>query len=292
MTAPARVLITGARGQVGSALLTSAPLDVEVRGTAHGELDIGDAASVAEYVADFRPQVIINAAAYTAVDKAESEPDLAMRINAGGPANLARSAHQCGARLIHVSTDFVFDGRASSPYRADDVPAPLSVYGASKLAGEREILAGLPDAVIVRTAWVYAAQGNNFVRTMLRLMKERGQVNVISDQVGTPTSARSLACALWAFCARPDLKGVFHWTDAGVASWYDFAVAIAEESTACGLLGQDTSVNPIATRDYPTAAKRPAYSVLDHRATLLALNMRPMHWRVQLRAVLKELSLA
>ena len=287
-----RVLVTGAGGQVGSALIATAPAGLAVTATTHGELDIGDAAAVAAHVADLQPQLIINTAAYTAVDKAESEPDVAMCINAAGPGHLARAARACGARLIHLSTDFVFDGRASSPYRTDHPPAPLSVYGASKLAGEREVLEALPGAIVVRTAWVYAAQGRNFVRTMVRSMQERGQVRVVADQVGAPTAAHSLVAVLWALAARRDLAGVFHWTDAGVASWYDFAVAIAEEAAACGLLPAGVQVQPIVTSEYPMPARRPAYSVLDHRDTLRALDIHPVHWRVQLRAVLKELSRA
>lgn len=288
-----RVLVAGAHGQVGTALMASVPVSVEARGVGRSELDIGDAKLVSEYVSEFRPQLIINAAAYTAVDKAESEREAATRINTDGPANLALAARVCGSRLIHISTDFVFDGRASTPYRPDDLPAPLSVYGVSKLAGERKVLGILPDAaVIVRTAWVYSAKGHNFVRTMLRLMHERDAINVVSDQIGTPTSAMSLALILWKFAENQNISGVFHWTDAGVASWYDFAVAIAEEATACGLLKKNVFVNPITTSEYPTAAKRPAYSILEQRTTLLALGIKPVHWRTQLRTVLKELSLA
>lgn len=294
MSTVSRVLVTGAHGQVGSALLASAPRGIEVLGASRSDLDIADSVQVATYVAHFKPQLIINAAAYTAVDKAESEPDIATRINVAGAANLARAARACGStRLIHISTDFVFDGCASTPYRPDDAPAPLNVYGATKLAGEQEVRAILADAsLIVRTAWVYAAQGRNFVRTMLRLLHERGQVNVVADQIGTPTSALSLARVLWNFAQRPDLSGVFHWTDAGVASWYDFAVAIAEEATARGLLTKQVVVTPIATLDYPTPAKRPAYSVLDKQQTHNALGITATHWRDALRAVIKESALA
>jgi dTDP-4-dehydrorhamnose reductase len=257
-------------------------------------LDIGDAAQVAGFVADFKPQLIINAAAYTAVDKAETEQTLANTVNAEGPANLARAAAKQGAiRVLHISTDFVFDGCGSSPYRTTAATAPLGVYGTTKLAGEQAVLNILgTQAVVVRTAWVYAAQGQNFVRTMLRLMNERGAVRVVADQVGTPTSAASLASVLWMFVSRPDLSGVFHWTDAGVASWYDFAVAIAEEATAKGLLQREVQLTPIATTDYPTPAKRPAYSVLDKQTTIAAFGIPPVHWRTKLREVLEELAVA
>lgn len=287
-----KVLIAGANGQLGRALQAQAPGDVEIRAAGRAELDIGDAAAVSRYVAEFAPQIIINAAAYTAVDKAESDEPGAVRGNVDGPRNLAAAACALnGARLIHVSTDFVFDGRGSSPYKPQDATAPLGVYGRTKLAGEQAVAKELGDrALIVRTAWVYAAQGSNFMRTMLRLMKERGAVRVVADQVGTPTAAGSLADVLWRFAARPDLSGIYHWTDAGTASWYDFAVAIAEEAFACGLLQKEAQITPIATEEYPTPAKRPAYSVLDKRTTLTALNLTPVHWRQRLRSILAQIT--
>jgi len=294
LSVSARVLVTGANGQLGRALLASVPAGMEARGTTHADLDIGDAAQVDKYLAEFKPQLIINAAAYTAVDKAESEQAQASRVNADGPANLARTAlKQSDSRLLHISTDFVFDGRASSPYQSTDQTAPLGVYGATKLAGEQSVLNTLGNkATIVRTAWVYAAQGQNFLRTMLRLMSERGAVRVVADQVGTPTSAASLAEVLWKFAVRPDLSGVFHWTDAGVASWYDFAVAITEEAAVRGLLKREVQLTPITTADYPTPAERPAYSVLDKQTTITALGITPTHWRAKLRLVLEELAVA
>jgi dTDP-4-dehydrorhamnose reductase len=285
--------VTGAQGQLGSALLASIPPALEVRGVSHGELDITNSEQVAATLAEFRPQVVINAAAYTAVDKAEAEPSRAMLVNATGPAYLARAALASGARLIHISTDFVFDGRSSRPYLPDDPPAPLGAYGRSKLAGESEVLRTLPQcSVILRTAWLYGTSGHNFARTILRLLGERERVDVVCDQVGTPTAAHSLAGVTWQFALRADLAGVFSWTDAGVASWYDFAVAIEEESRAAGLLRRSSRVQPIATAQYPTPAKRPAYSVLDNRKTAQALDLIPVHWRVQLRTVIKGLAVA
>jgi len=285
-----KVLVTGADGQVGRMLRATCPADVELIACGHGDLDIVAAGSVRERVARERPDVIINAAAYTAVDKAQSEPAQAHAINAAGPGFLATAAAECGARLIHLSTDFVFDGRASSPYPADAPTHPLSVYGTTKLAGERAVLEALPDdALIVRTAWVYAAEGTNFMRTMLRVMRERGAVRVVTDQVGTPTAARPLAMLLWQLAARREIRGIHHWTDAGVASWYDFAVAIAEEGGALGLLPSAVTVTPIATEEYPTPARRPSYSVLDKRS-LMALGYIPTHWRQRLRETLKVLT--
>ncbi len=286
-----KALITGANGQVGRALLRSAPAQVHVIGLARGDLDITDAHAVLSSVRSQRPDLIINAGAYTAVDKAESEPHAAERVNVTGADNLAVAAHETGARLIHVSTDFVFDGTSCRPYTSDAPTHPLSIYGRTKLAGEHAVMRRLPDrTVILRTAWVYAAEGNNFVRTMLRIMAAKGAVRVVADQVGTPTWAGSAAEVIWSLAARSDLSGIFHWTDAGVASWYDFAVAIAEEAIVLGLLNPDVRVDPIASEEYPSPAKRPSYSVLDKRPLLTALSVRPRHWRVNLRSVLKEIA--
>lgn len=284
-----KVLVTGADGQVGRKLRATCPATVELIACGHADLDVTDAEAVRERLLRVRPAVIVNAAAYTAVDKAESEPEKARAINAAGPGHLATGARDCGARLIHLSTDFVFDGRSSLPYRPDSPTNPANVYGTTKRDGERAVLEVLSeDAVIVRTAWVYAAEGINFVRTMLRVMRERGAARVVTDQVGTPTAAGPLAETLWWLAERPQIRGIHHWTDAGVASWYDFAVAIYEEGIAAGLLPSGVTVTPIATEDYPTPARRPAYSVLDKR-TLIALGCTPAHWRQRLREVLREI---
>jgi len=284
-----RVLITGAGGQVGRMLLETRPANIEALAFTHAELDIAAGEAVRNRVGHHRPAVIINAAAYTAVDKAEAEPDAARRINALGPGHLAAAAREYGARLIHISTDFVFDGAASVPYRPESATNPLSVYGRSKREGELSILATLPErSTIVRTAWVYAASGANFLRTMLRLMRTNGAARVVADQVGTPTAARSLAEVLWQIAGNDEIRGIHHWTDAGVASWYDFAVAIAEEGAERGLVQPGVTVTPIATAEYPTPARRPSYSVLDKR-TLAAYGLSPVHWRKRLRGVLKEI---
>lgn len=284
-----KVLMTGAGGQVGRALSAATPREVELLACSHAELDIGNESVVAEKVGAFRPDVIINAAAYTAVDRAESDVELARRNNTEGPRHLAIAARQAGARLIHISTDFVFDGRSSTPYRPDSPTAPVNVYGTTKRDGEQAVLETMPGrAVVLRTAWVYGAEGGNFLRTMLRVMGTKGAARVVADQVGTPTSTRSLADVIWRIAPQPALAGIHHWTDAGVASWYDFAVAIAEEGSLLGLLPADVKVTPIATHEYPTPARRPSYSVLD-KSSLTALGMQPVHWRKQLRAVLGEM---
>ncbi len=288
-----KVLVTGAQGQVGRCLLASAPAAVTVVGLTRAQLDVGDHDAVQRAVAAHKPAVIINAAAYTAVDRAETEIDAARRVNALGPRHLAQAAATAGARLVHISTDFVFDGRAGVPYPIDAPTSPLGVYGLTKLEGEQAVRELLPGtSVVLRTAWVYAAHGANFMRTMLRVMGEKGLVRVVADQVGTPTAADSLADILWLLAQRPDVGGVQHFTDGGVASWYDFAVAIAEEAAALGMLPPGVKVLAIGTADYPTPARRPAYSVLDKRALLAALGLEQRHWRVSLRRVLGALSAA
>jgi dTDP-4-dehydrorhamnose reductase len=286
-----KVLITGAAGQLGRALIATAPEGFDLTGVDVDELDITNTDDVRARIEALQPQLIVNAAAYTQVDRAETERALAFQINADGPANLAAAAQAIGARLIHVSTDYVFDGCGSRPYRPDDATAPLGVYGESKLDGERRARAiGGARALILRTAWLYGAVGQNFVLTMLKLMRERERLRVVADQIGTPTSSKTLAQAIWAAAQKPALTGVYHWTDAGVASWYDFALAIQEEALALGLLARAIPLEPIRAEDYPTPARRPAYSVLDKTKTVADFGVQPLHWRVALRQVLKELT--
>jgi dTDP-4-dehydrorhamnose reductase len=284
-----KVVITGAGGQLGRELLRTAGSQVVCMALTRAQLDIGDPEAVQRTLAELAPDLLINAAAYTAVDRAESEAAQAHRINADGAAHLATSCRDLGVRLIHVSTDFVFDGGASSPYLPEAPTAPLGEYGRSKLLGEQAVQQLLPTALIVRTAWVYSAFGANFVKTMLRLMAERDQLSVVADQVGTPTWANGLARMLWCAAQRPELAGTYHWTDAGVCSWYDFAVAIEEEALALGLLQRPVAVVPIPARDYPTPAARPAYSVLDKSSSWRDLGVQGRHWRSQLRDMLVDL---
>jgi dTDP-4-dehydrorhamnose reductase len=230
------------------------------------------------------PDLVLNAAAYTAVDKAESEEDAARAINAGAVAAMVAALDETGGRLVHVSTDFVFDGTSPRAYRPDDERNPLSAYGRSKAAGEVVLR---PIDLLVRTAWVYSAAGANFVRTMLRLMRERDEVRVVADQIGAPTWAPGLARTLWEL-AGAEASGIFHHCDAGVASWYDFAVAIQEEALATGLLSREVQVRPIATSEFPTPARRPAFSLLDSSSTRALLGDGHTHWRVNLRRMLEE----
>lgn len=284
-----KALVTGVGGQLGRALIATAPKDIEVIAATHAQLDISDRNVVFRFLERCRPEVVINAAAYTRVDDAETHIEDARRINTEGPQYLARGALNIGARLIHVSTDFVFDGNASTPYKPTADTHPLSIYGSTKRDGELAVLDTIPaNSVIVRSAWLYAATGHNFVHTMLRMMRERDLIAVVADQVGTPTSARSLANVLWAVAKHPEVRHIHHWTDAGVASWYDFATAIAEEATAIGLIARPVVVAPIATSEYPTPARRPPYSVLD-TSSLACLGMPRVHWRQHLRCTLEEI---
>jgi dTDP-4-dehydrorhamnose reductase len=280
-----KAVVTGADGQLARAWSAAAPPGWSVTGLSRAELDIGDKGAVERVIGALAPDLILNAAAHTSVDRAESEPDLAFAVNRDGAGHVAATATRLGARLIQLSTDFVFDGRSGRPYRPDDAPGPLNVYGASKLAGERAVAEAAPAALIVRTSWVYGPSGANFLATMLRAMSSRPEIGVVADQIGTPTSTLTLARALWGLAAERG-RGVMHFTNAGVASWYDFAQAIAEEARATGLIDREAAVKPIATADYPTAARRPAMSVLDCHAAYGLLGAPADHWRVALRRVL------
>jgi dTDP-4-dehydrorhamnose reductase len=280
-----KALIVGSKGQLGRALQSTAPVGVELFCVDVDELDITRPDLVNEWVDRVKPDILLNAAAYTAVDKAEQDEETALAINGTAVGTLADAARRIGARFVHVSTDFVFDGTAGTPYAPDAPANPLSAYGRTKLVGEK--LAG-ENAIIVRTAWVYAPVGNNFVRTMLRLMSERPEVRVVADQIGTPTYAPALAEALWRLVAA-QAQGLYHYTDSGVASWYDFAVAIQEEGMAAGLLAQAAKVVPINTADFPTPAHRPSYSVLDKSRTFDIIGGPAPHWRDHLRRMIAEI---
>lgn len=284
-----KILITGAGGQLATELVRTAPASVSVVALGESELDITDSARVEARVADEKPDAIVNAAAYTAVDKAETDVETAFLVNRDGARFLAEAAAKRRAHYVHISTDFIFDGASGSPYTTDAKPNPLSAYGASKLAGDVAVHRVLPTAAIIRTAWVYAVRGKSFVHTMLRLMREKGSVRVVADQVGSPTNARGLAQCCWRVLERK-ASGIFHWTDAGVASWYDFATAIGEIAVACGALKSPPTVEPIRTVDYPTPARRPAYSVLDKTTTWNDLGLTGEHWRLPLWRAIEEIA--
>ncbi|MBI4949834.1 MAG: dTDP-4-dehydrorhamnose reductase [Deltaproteobacteria bacterium] len=288
-----KVLVTGANGQLALDLI---PLlesgGHTVAGFDSRSLDITDPERVGFEAARLRPGCIINTAAYTLVDLAEKERERAFAVNRGGARNLARAAAFIGATLIHVSTDFVFDGRKSTPYIEDDLTGPLSVYGASKLAGEEEILKHLPEHFIIRTSWLYGMTGNNFVKTILRLAHERDTIRVVYDQAGTPTWTRDLAGVIVTVVDAIEAGtldyGTYNYSNEGVASWYDFAEAVVEESRRMGASLKCRAIEPILTAEYPTPAKRPAYSVLDKRKIKKAFGVSIPHWRASLVKMLEE----
>lgn len=281
-----RVLLTGGSGQLGQELQKLAPSGWEIVAPPRTAFDLADPAQVARNVADLNPTHILHAGAWTAVDAAEEAPDAAHTVNAESTAALAQWAAQHNAQMLYVSTDFVFGDGHDRPIAPDATPAPLSVYGATKHAGERAMVEHLGDrALIVRTSWVYAAHGSNFMRTMLRLMGERDTLRVVADQISAPTAAPNLA----KFCAMlldQGLEGTWHYSDAGSASWYDFACAIYAQGRIQGLLEHDVAIHPIATEAYPTPATRPRYSLLDRSASWALQEDAPMHWRDALRDVM------
>lgn len=290
-----KVLITGAKGQLGYELQKTVPQGIELVCVDVDQLDITSAAAVNAFFEEHQPDALINAAAYTAVDKAETEKELAYAVNATGPRFLAQACADANIPMVQVSTDFVFDGNQATPYKPEDIPGAVSVYGDSKLKGElavKEVLGH--KAAIIRTAWVYSAHGNNFVKTMLRLMKDKDQLGIVADQIGTPTWAKTLAEACWKaveFKKNAQTEDqIFHWTDAGTSSWYDFAVAIQEEALALGLLEKKIPVKPIPASAYPTPAKRPSFSVLDKYLSYEKLEMPVRHWRECLKEMLLELN--
>ena len=290
-----KLLLLGGNGQVGRELRRSlAPLGELAVATREG--DAGDVAadldvpeSLVALIARIAPDVVVNAAAYTAVDQAETDREAAFRVNAEAPAALARACAERGALLVHYSTDYVFDGSATHPYREDDPTAPLGVYGESKLAGEAAIRDSGARHAILRTAWVYAAHGSNFLRTMLRLAGERDELRVVADQVGAPTPASWIADATAVMLGRGiEDAGTWHVVADGETSWHGFASAIMREAVAAGLLAHAPSVLPIGTADYPTPARRPAYSVLDTARLRRDFGLQPPGWEAGLRATLRE----
>lgn len=294
-----RLLLLGGNGQVGRMLRRVLPALGEVivatRDGAAADVaaDLDQPQALPALVRQIAPDVVVNAAAYTAVDRAESEPEAAFRANAEAPAALAQGCAATGALLVHYSTDYVFDGRSARPYREDDATAPLGVYGVSKRAGEEAIRASGARHMILRTAWVYAAQGRNFLRTMLRLAAEREELRVVADQVGAPTPAAWIADATGQLLRQEvPASGTWHLTAAGETSWHGFAQAIMDEAQAAGLLARRPRVLPITSAEYPTPARRPAYSVLDTAKLQRDFGIAPPAWRDGLRATVCELAKA
>lgn len=275
-----KVLVTGAHGQLGSELnfVSSLLENHAFTFVSHQDLDIADAEAVHAIFEKYKFDVLINAAAYTAVDKAETDSDNAYRINRDAVGLLAQVSKEHNCRFVHISTDFVFDGNKAAPLSEQDTVNPLGVYGASKLAGEQRAVQNNPDSLIIRTSWVYSSFGNNFLKTILRLCKERESLNVVFDQIGTPTYARDLAAAIIDIIYRDEWKpGLYHYSNEGVASWYDFAVAIRD------IAGLNTALGAIETHQYPTPAIRPKYSVLNKRKFKDTFGIELPNWRSSLQ---------
>ena len=285
-----RIAVTGKLGQVALSLAERAGPDARVILLGRPEMDLAEPASIAATIAAARPDVVVNAAAYTAVDKAETERDLAFAVNGAGAGAVAAAA-KLAVPLIHLSTDYVFDGSKAAPYTEADPTAPLGVYGASKLAGEQAVLAAHPGAVICRTAWVYSPFGANFVKTMLRLADTRDELGVVADQIGNPTSAQDIADCVLALAGKladqQAAPGIFHMTGSGEASWADLAEAIFAASAAHG--GPSAKVRRITTADYPTPAPRPANSRLDCSKLARTYGLSLPDWRPSLAAVVARL---
>ena len=307
-----KVLITGKGGQLAWELEQTKPEKLQLISLSADELDITDQKLVNQSLSLHQPDLVINAAAYTAVDKAETDQETAYAVNDSGSEFLALACKKASIKLIHVSTDFVFDGTKTTPYQTDDKTNPINVYGASKLAGDLKINDILGNqATIIRTAWVYSANGNNFVKTMLRLMSEKEQLGIVYDQVGTPTWAKGLAKMIWSLLEKSSKQQgtsekieplseaplnlsseatLLHWTDAGVCSWYDFAVAIQELAIEKGMLDKAIPVRPIPASAYPTPAKRPSFSVIDKTSAEQQSGCETIHWRKQLSTMMDELA--
>jgi dTDP-4-dehydrorhamnose reductase len=276
-----KVMVTGAYGQLGSTLseLSTQFSGLQLILTDFDSLDITDRKAVVGYLESNRPDFLVNCAAYTAVDKAETDMDAAYRLNALGPENLAIACRQIGARLIHVSTDYVFDGTNNKPYSEEDLPNPQGVYGSTKLEGEKLVMKQLPESIVIRTSWLYSSYGHNFVKTMIRLGSEKDSLNVVYDQTGTPTFAGDLSLTILKVISQsainPDYwkSGIYHYSNLGVCSWYDFAVEIHK------MAGISCRVTPVLSAAFKTIAKRPSYSVLDKSKIQKEFGIEIPYWR-------------
>lgn len=292
---PPLILVTGATGQLGQTLSrrwAESPIpDYQLEALARPELDLSQIDRALAVLSELKPAIIVNAAAYTQVDQAEADSVAAHLVNAEAVGGLATWVVENDAKLIHVSTDFVFDGLSKTPYRPEHQTNPLGLYGASKLAGEQKIQARAKQcSAIIRTSWLYSEYGNNFVKTMLRLMKERDQLSVVDDQIGSPSSTHGLTALIFAMISKASYQGIYHWSDGASISWYDFAKEIQEQAIQEGLLSKAIPISPIATSEYPTPAQRPAYSVLDRSRVMEEFDCPVQDWKEQLRLVLKKLA--
>lgn len=285
-----RILLIGNYGQVGQELQVILPQIGEVIGVGRDQLDLSQGEKLRQIINEVKPDCIVNAAAYTAVDKAESELELANAINGIAPQIMAEEARKLGATFLHISTDYVFDGHKNTPYLETDPTNPLSAYGSSKLMGEEAIQKVGGNSIILRTAWVYGTFGKgNFVKTMLKVGKDREELKVVVDQVGCPTWSKDIADAITKLLNVETASGVYHFTNSGAVSWYDFAQAIFEEARQIGFPLSVKQVIPITTEQYPTPAKRPAYSVLSGQKITPLLGTYPLYWRDSLKQMLKQI---
>ena len=292
-----KVLITGSQGQLGKELLKNIPHDIEVIAADRRTFNLLDLKDCREFIFDNKPDWIINAAAYTAVDLAEDEEEKAILINGEAPTAIANALKKTGGKLLQISTDFVFDGKSSSPYKVDDEPNPINIYGKSKLLGEngiKNIMQENNQYIILRTSWVMGSEGNNFTKTMLRLLKIKEKVSVVYDQIGCMTSSKYLSNICWLIIQKDITKNInnqkiFHWTDAGVSSWFDIATEIGDLSFKLNLLKNPAKVLPISSDNFPTRAKRPNFSLLDCSITKEILNIENKYWRYSLLEILQEL---
>jgi len=282
------VVITGARGQLGQELVNICPIDVDLITFSHKELDITATKSLNELLTSMKPDVIINTASYTNVDLAESNSDLAFQINASAVAELASIAKKIHARLIQLSTDYIFDGQQLTPYKPSDTPNPINVYGQSKWLGEQLALTNNPEnTLIIRTSWLYSTYQKNFVIKILQQLKSADDLNIVADQIGAPTWAHQLAKVIWATINNPKLTGTLHWSDAGHCSWYEFALSIHQQALKLGFIKSAKNLKPILSESLTAPATRPAYSVLDTQETTKILGIMPIHWQENLMQMLR-----
>jgi dTDP-4-dehydrorhamnose reductase len=290
-----KILLIGITGQVGQELQQTLPTIGEVVGVGRQSLDLSQPEQIQQKIAEIQPDIVVNAAAYTAVDKSESEADLAMAINANAPKAIALAAQAIGAKVLHISTDYVFNGQNHTPYLESDPTDPLGVYGKSKLLGEIAVQEHCDRHLILRTAWVYGSRGHgNFVKNMLRLGAERTELKVVADQIGSPSWSYDIALAITQLISKStadeSTNGIYHYTNSGVASWYDLAVATFTEAKQLGFPLKIEQVFPITTAEFPTPTQRPAYSVLSKTKITAALENYPPYWRDSLRKMLTEWS--
>ena len=294
-----KVLITGSNGQLGRSLLKSKPKSIEVIATNSTNFNLLKINECKEFLIESKPDWIINAGAYTAVDLAESEPNKAMSINGVAPTELAKTIKKIGGKILQISTDFVFDGNSKSPYKPIDEPNPINIYGKTKLCGERgiqEVLNNTNQYLIIRTSWVMGPIGRNFAITMLNLHKSKDNISVVSDQIGCMTSTLSLSKICWLIIEKNNLQyekesGILHWSESGVSSWFDIATGIGDLALSIKLLEKTAKVIPISSEDYITKAKRPKFSLLDSTSTKELLNIENKYWRYSLLEILKEIKL-